>query len=128
VITRLKRIELQLPITCTGLRNENPTLPSGTYYMSLNNTSFPVHCDMSSKNASGVTVIGHDSESKVEVNGYESPESYRRKIKYNIDMRQIAEIISRSQKCEQFVKYECLNAGFGFSKPYSCWIHDRAGK
>jgi hypothetical protein len=82
VITRLKRIELQLPITCTGLRN--------------------------------------DSESKVEVNGYESPESYRRKIKYNIDMRQIAEIISRSQKCEQFVKYECLNAGFGFSKPYSC--------
>ena len=84
--------------------------------------TFPVHCDMNSKNTSGVTEIGHDSESRIEVNGYERPESYRRKIKYDVDINQIAEIISRSQKCEQFIKYECLNAGFDFAKPYSCWI------
>ncbi|CAB3993730.1 Hypothetical predicted protein [Paramuricea clavata] len=121
--------ELRMSTTCTALRKnarrKNLTLPSGTYNMTHDNTSFPVYCDMSSKNATGVTVIGHDSESKIEVNGYEDEQSYRRKINYDIEMKQIVAIINRSARCEQYVKYECLNAGFYYKisgLSYSCWI------
>ncbi|XP_028393078.1 neurexin-4-like [Dendronephthya gigantea] len=62
---------------------------------------------MTSKNGVGVTEIGHDSESKTFVNGYEPAGSYRRKIKYDIAMEQIVDIIKQSKNCEQFIKYEC---------------------
>ena len=39
-------------------------------------------------------------------------------------MDHIVAIIKQSSNCEQFVKYECLNAAFwfGFSDPYSWWV------
>lgn len=65
----------------------------------------------------------------LQVKGYESPCSYSRKIKYDISMKHIVGIIQQSQKCEQFVKYKCYNAGFWFYnseswwvKPYSWWV------
>ena len=43
---------------------------------------FTVFCDMTDKSVVGVTVIGHDSESRKHVHGYGSQGSYSRDIHY----------------------------------------------
>ncbi|XP_028402956.1 uncharacterized protein LOC114525736 [Dendronephthya gigantea] len=123
----LSRIDvLYLPTTCSGVKTRLPSSKSGKYFINPKNqglsTKIQVHCDMTSKNGVGVTEIGHDSETSIKVDGYEVHGSYRRKIKYDIAMDQIAAIISRSTRCEQFVKYKCYNAGFWFSAPASWWV------
>ena len=70
-------------------------------------SSVQVYCDMTSKNGVGVTVIGHDSESRTLVKGYGGPGSYKRKINYDISMEQIVAIMKHSKNCEQLIKYEC---------------------
>ena len=60
-----------------------------------------------------------------QVNGYEAPGSYRRKINYDVNMEQLAAIIKKSQRCEQFIKYECFNAGLFFDDDFltdSWWV------
>ena len=59
---------------------------------------------------------------QTQVDGYEAPGSYIRKIKYDISMEDIVAIINKSKKCEQFVKYECFNAGFYFYYTYDWWV------
>ena len=82
--------------------------------------SVQVYCDMTSKNDVGVTVIGHDSESRTFVSGYDSAGSYKRNISYDISMEQIVAIMKHSKNCEQFIRYECwqsrlfLHGGFGW--------------
>ena len=56
--------------TCTKIRSENSNQPSGFYYINplrLPNGRVSVYCDMASKNGTGVTVIGHDSENRTKV-------------------------------------------------------------
>ena len=70
-------IELKSPIknrptasTCTEIRKQDSSLPSGNYDISPDNSTsntVAVYCDMTTKNGTGVTVIGHDSESRTEV-------------------------------------------------------------
>ena len=58
------------PGTCTEIRKQNTSLPSGIYDINPGNrtsNTIAVYCDMTSKNGTGVTVIGHDSESRTEV-------------------------------------------------------------
>ena len=62
---------------------------------------------MTSKNEVGVTVIGHNSESRTKVNGYEQRGSYRKEITYDVTIEQIVAVINESRYCEQFIKYEC---------------------
>ena len=76
---------------------------------------------MTSKNGVGVTVIGHDSESRTLVNGYETGSSYKRKISYDISVKQIAAIIKQSRNCEQFIKYECHNSQL-LAGPHGWWV------
>ena len=59
------------------------------------------------------------------MDGYEDTGSYRRNITYDISMEQIVAIINQSQRCEQFIKYECLRAGLWFdhnSNADSWWV------
>ena len=61
---------LDIPITCTALKQRKKYLTNGTYHINPNRTSVSlvtVQCDMTSKNGVGVTVVGHDSESTVKV-------------------------------------------------------------
>ena len=37
-------------------------------------------------------------------------------------MEEVIAIIEGSQKCEQFIKYECFNAALQFDVPYSWWV------
>ncbi|CAB4017032.1 Hypothetical predicted protein, partial [Paramuricea clavata] len=96
-------------------------IDSGMYYINhqglSSSPSFQVYCDMTSKNRVGVTVIGHDSESRTLVKGYGSPENKEHFIKDNHYNRilsakftsatMIVAIMKESKNCEQFIKYEC---------------------
>ena len=62
--------ERSIPSTCTEVRKKDTSLPSGNYDINPDNRTsniVAVYCDMTSKNGTGVTVIGHDSESRTEV-------------------------------------------------------------
>ena len=69
---------------------------------------------MADKNGVGVTVVGHDSEARTLVVGYEAPGSYVKHITYNatglIGVAQLAGLADVSTHCEQFIKYECYGA------------------
>ena len=41
---------------------------------------FTLYCDMTDKNEVGVTVVGHDSENRTLVDGYEAHGSYLRDV------------------------------------------------
>ena len=105
---------LHSPASCSALLIKHPSTTSGWYYINpqgLDSSSLvQVYCDMTSKNSVGVTVIGHDSESRTLVKGYEAPGSYKRTITYDISMRQIVAIMKQSKNCEQFIKYECYDS------------------
>ena len=71
-IAELKDIvkKLEIPVTCTALKQRNKSLTNGTYEINPNRasvSSVTVQCDMTSKNGVGVTVVGHDSESTFKV-------------------------------------------------------------
>ena len=124
IINRTDKLEPKR--TCSELLNKHPSTKSGNYYMNPRGKSSSslaqVYCDMTSKNGVGVTVIGHDSESRKFVNGYEHAGSYKRKINYDISMEQIIPILKESKKCEQFIKYECHHSVFWLSHTYGWWV------
>jgi hypothetical protein len=126
-----KRIaRLHTPTSCSALLIKHPSTRSGMYYINPQGLSssplVQVYCHMTSKNGVGVTVIGHDSESRTLVKGYESPGSYRRKIKYDISMEQIVAIMKQSKNCKQFIQYECYNSGLWRS--YGWWVSRQGSK
>ena len=43
-------------------------------------------------------------------------------------MQQIVAIINQSQRCQQFIKYECLYSWLSFDQPYSWWVSRDGGK
>ena len=91
--------------------------------------SFPVYCDMSDKNGVGVTVISHDSESRVLVDGCHPKGCYSRDIHYSgASLSQLASLTRVSSRCEQFIKYECFNSvmlGYGV---YAWWVSRDSSK
>jgi hypothetical protein len=79
---------------------------------------------MISKNGAGVIEIGHDSESRTLVSGYENPGTYMRNVKYDLPMEQIVAIMQQSQWCEQFIKYECHDSEMWWNdgtRPAAWW-------
>ena len=117
--------KLHPPATCSALLKRRPSTTSGWYYIKphgfSSSQSVRVFCNMTSKNGVGVTVIGHDSESRTLVRGYESPGSYKQTITYDISMEQIVAIMKQSRNCEQFIKYECFNS-FLFRRSFGWWV------
>ncbi len=131
IVNRTERLH---PTTsCSALLIKHPSTTSGWYYINpqeLGSSSLvQVYCDMTSKNGVGVTVIGHDSESRTLVMGYEAPGSYKRTITYDISMQQIVAIMRQSKNCEQFIKYECHHSFFKYqSVSYGWWVSRQGSK
>ena len=89
---------------------------------------FTVFCDMTNKSGVGVTVIGHDSESRTHVKVCEEQGCYSRDIHYTGASRsQLASLTRVSSQCEQFIKYKCYGSILRFNDPYGWWVsHDSA--
>ena len=79
----------------------------------LGTAPFTVHCDMTDKNEVGVTVVGHDSETRMLVDGYGDRGSYVRHVHYLgvglTELPQMTSLVASSSHCEQFIKFECRN-------------------
>ena len=120
--------KLDLPMSCSALLIKHPSTTSGKYYINLQGLLVQVYCDMTSKNGVGVTEVGHDSESRTLVKGYDAPGSYKRKINYDIPMIQIVAIMKQSKNCEQFIKYECYDSVLLYSSPYGWWVSRQGSK
>eukprot|EP00795_Rhopilema_esculentum_P007112 gene7112-12765_t len=101
------------PRTCKELKQSGQTASGNysIYVMRTFNKPVRVFCDMSSHNGVGVTVVSHDSEVRTHVNGIEAKLGYIRKIKYEISSDLIKQIVRLSDKCEQYIKYECKYTG-----------------
>ena len=90
--------------------------------------AFTVFCDMTDKSGVGVTVIGHDSESRTHVNGYGGDGSYSRDIHYTgASLTQLASLTRVSKNCEQFIKYECYGSRIFRSGP-AWWVSRDSAK
>ena len=89
---------------------------------------FTVFCDMTDKSGVGVTVIGHDSESRTHVNGYSRDGSYSRDIHYTgASLTQLASLTRVSKNCEQFIKYECYGSRI-FRRGPAWWVSRDSAK
>ncbi|KAK3715205.1 hypothetical protein QZH41_010957 [Actinostola sp. cb2023] len=72
---------------------------------------FSVYCNMTSHNGIGVTVVSHNSEARTLVDGCEANGCYRRDVVYDgISSDQLRALTSISTHCEQYIKYECVDA------------------
>lgn len=76
---------------------------------------------MTNKNGVGVTVVSHDTESRMLVDGHEENGSYLRRVHYIgaglTNVAQLVSVLDASSHCEQFIKYECTNSLLFFSIP-----------
>ena len=72
--------------TCSEIKLYSPQATSGSYVIDPDGEGgyepFTVYCDMTDKNGVGVTIVGHDSETRTLVNGYDVAGSYVRHVHY----------------------------------------------
>ena len=118
-------VYVKYPETCAKVKTDISDI-SGDYFIDpdgvLGEDPFPVYCNMTDKGGVGVTVISHDSEDRIHVNGSESDGSYRCDIHYNgSSLSQIKGLIEVSNSCQQFIKYECHNAAMRLGR-ISWWV------
>ncbi|XP_078699558.1 contactin-associated protein like 5-3-like [Branchiostoma floridae x Branchiostoma belcheri] len=67
-----------------------------------------VQCDLQGQTA--ITLIGHDSEARTHVNGFEDPGSYSKDVTYWNSMEQMRALVDQSSLCKQLIKYECYGS------------------
>ena len=104
--------------TCSELKSYSSRGTSGSYVIDPDGEGgyepFTVYCNMTHKNGVGVTVISHDSEDRMLVNGYHLRGAYMRAITYSGEgltgVAQLINLIDISSHCEQFIKYECYGS------------------
>ena len=117
--------------TCSEIKLYSPQATSGSYVIDPDGEAgyepFTVHCDMTDKNGVGVTVVGHDSETRTFVNGYQGKGSYVRNVHYLgsgiTSVPQLAGLLDMSSHCEQFIKYECYHSVLLYTgSSYGWWV------
>ena len=92
-------------------------------------TPFTVFCNMTDKNAVGVTVISHDSEDRTLVNGFDDRGSYLRNVTYTeADQLQLTSLTASSASCDQFIKYECHHTVLLYNGDMYGWWVSRDGR
>ena len=117
--------------SCSSIKSGHSGSSSGNYIIDPDGkggvTPFSVYCDMSDKGGVGVTVISHDSESRTHLNsvspGCSSRGCYSKDVTYTgASTAQLAALTRVSQKCEQFIKFECNNDVRFISMKYAWWV------
>ncbi|WAR23497.1 SSPO-like protein [Mya arenaria] len=69
-----------------------------------------VECDFDTDPGKAVTVIHHDQENRTQVKGYEGAGEYQAILIYDIGYDEAIQIISSSEECAQFMRWDCLAA------------------
>ena len=117
--------------TCSDIKSHSSQAVSGSYVIDPDGEGghqpFTVYCDMTDKNGVGVTVVSHDSEDRMLVNGYEGQGTYVRNVHYIApgltSVEQIAGLPTASANCEQFIKYECKGNPLLYNgDKYGWWV------
>lgn len=116
--------------SCSELKLHSPLTISGFYVIDPDGKAgynpITVFCDMTGENGVGVTVVGHDSENKTLVSGYENRGSYVRNVSYlgdGLSVQQLANLADLSAHCWQFIKYACLRSKLlNNGKPFGWWL------
>ena len=129
------KVKINSPVaaaSCSVIR-KYVTSVSGNYVIDPDGEGglapFTVFCNISDKNGVGVTVIGHDSESRTLVDGYTSPGSYSRDVHYTgASLSQLASLTRISSHCEQFIKYECYYARMFKDGGFVWWVSRDSSK
>lgn len=120
------RLHVDMAKVCQDLRQAGQSR-SGTYKITPTGDSsqqVQVYCDMDSRPGKGLTVMSHDSEDRTHVNGVDGHGEYKRRIKYNIPMSQVKQIVKLSTNCEQFIRYQCKDSLLWLytTTPYGWWV------
>ena len=120
-------------VSCSSLKSGRSGSSSGNYTIDPDGKGglapFSVYCD---KGGVGVTVISHDSESRIYVGNIpgceiDKPGCYSKDVTYSgVNTAQLAALTRISQNCEQFIKFECNN-GVGFVQESVAWWTSRDG-
>ncbi|XP_052093811.1 neurexin-4-like isoform X2 [Mytilus californianus] len=72
---------------------------------------FPVGCDGKKERGKIVkTVVYHDAMEQTTVDGFQSPNFYKKVIQYSGDIESLTNIIERSASCYQNLEYRCNNS------------------
>ena len=113
--------------SCSHLKKADPTATSVNYDIDPDGEGdlapFSVYYDMADNIGVGVAVISHDSDSRTFVHGFEGAGSYSRVIHYTgANLSQLASLTTVSSHCEQFIKYECLNAVMYWWSIVNWWV------
>ena len=118
------------PLSCSSIKSGHSGSSSGNYIIDPDGkggvTPFSVYCDMSDKGGVGVTVISHDSESRTHVGnipGCGGAGCYSKDVTYTgVSTAQLAALTRVSQKCEQFIKFECNNDVRFIAHKFAWWV------
>jgi len=117
-------VTVKHPESCSIIRKFVTTI-SGTYVIDPDGVGgvdpFIVYCNMTERDNIGVTVVSHDSEDRILVDGCEPKGCYSRQVQYTgASLQQLTSLTKVSAKCEQFIKYECYNTWF-LGAGYAWW-------
>ena len=107
-------LHVKFPETCSIVK-QSICDASGDYVIDpdgeLGEDPFTVYCNMTDKGGVGVTVVSHDSESRILVEGIEAQGGYRRDIHYiGASLSQIKGLTEVAANCQQFIRYECYGS------------------
>ena len=116
--------------SCSSIKSGRSGSSSGNFIIDPDGkggvTPFSVYCDMSDKGGVGVTVISHDSESRTHVGnipGCGGAGCYSKDVTYTgVSTAQLAALTRVSQKCEQFIKFECNNDVRFIAHKFAWWV------
>ena len=130
-------VEVLKPASCSNIKSGPSGSSSGNYIIDPDGKGgvapFSVYCDMSDKGGVGVTVISHDSESRIYVGNipgcsFLHPGCYSKDVTYTgVSTAQLAALTRVSQKCEQYIKFEC-NGDVSFVQQSVAWWVSRDGR
>ncbi|XP_072431603.1 uncharacterized protein [Chiloscyllium punctatum] len=121
----------QVMESCAALKSAG-ILKSGVFTIDPDGVNggvdpFPVTCDMISDPATGITIIGHDSEDRIRVSPCEDAGCYSRAIHYNqASLDQLKALTETSKYCKQYISLECRH--IRFLKQHWGWWVSRDGR
>ncbi|XP_065061167.1 contactin-associated protein 1-like [Rhopilema esculentum] len=82
-------------------------LKEETYLIQFEGTSVPVEVRCAQQNGTMVVLFDHDSETRMNVTGFEPPGAYRHIITYKNPLRDVISVVDKLGECRQWTRVDC---------------------